>query len=163
MIRDEHPVDIPSIHDVIAHAFPTAEEANLVDRLRQNGNLAVSLVKVIGDEIVGHIAFSPVTIEGREVMGLGLAPVAVKPGHQRRGFGRELIESGLKACTKIGASIVVVLGEPDYYTPFGFQPATNFGLDNEYGVGDEFMALELTPGTLSGGTVRYCRQFQDLV
>ncbi len=162
MLRNEQSDDISAIRSVHTAAFPAADEADLVERLRDGGNLVISLVKVIDEQIVGHIAFSPVTIEGSDVVGLGLAPVAVKPDHQRHGFGRELIEAGLLACREHDAPFVVVLGEPAYYTPFGFQPATNFDLDNEYGVGDEFMALEFTLGSLSGGTAKYCQQFQEL-
>lgn len=168
MIRLEQPGDIESIRNVIKAAFPTSTEADLVDSLRCGGNLSISLVAEKDAQIVGHLGFSPVKITGQgtaqRIVGLGLAPVSVWPTNQRQGIGTQLIRAGLNACRSASIDYVVVLGEPDYYQRFGFTPASNRGLQNEYGVDAEFMALELTDACLrnSIGTAQYSHEFQSL-
>lgn len=127
----------------------------------------VSYVAFLEQQIVGHVLFSPVTLtpEPTEPLpGLGLAPVAVLPGHQRKGIGSQLIEAGLSECRRLGIPYVVVLGEPVFYHRFGFKKASDRGLDNEYGVDGPFMAIELIPGSLDGvhGLVHYAPAFADL-
>ena len=152
IIRNEQPGDASALHNVHCAAFPTDAEARLVDRLRANSHGPISLVAEIDGLVVGHILFSPVSIDGNPEVagGLGLAPVAVLPAWQRQGVGSRLIEAGLAACRKQGFRFVVVLGHVAYYPKFGFQKASLFGLDNEYGVDDEFMVLQLQPGSLPG-------------
>jgi len=157
-----------AIHAVHAAAFPTEAEAVLVDRLRAAGRLTVSLVAIRADRIIGHIAFSPVTlVHAGEVVrcrGLGLAPIAVDPPHQRRGVGAALIHGGLGACRARGADFVVVLGEPQYYRRFGFVPASRFRLDSQYDAGDAFMAIELEENAIpiGGGVIHYAPEFEGL-
>lgn len=126
----------------------------------------VSIVAWLGDEIVGHILFTPVTIAGAvptepsALMGLG--PMAVLPEHQRAGVGSTLVRHGLEACRLIGARASVVLGHPDYYPRFGFVPARPLGLACEFPAPDEaWLVAELEPGGLRGvsGTVRYRPEF----
>lgn len=165
VIREEGPADIDAISLVHRSAFPTSAEASLVSAMRTAGNLKLSLVALdeASGQLVGHIAFSPVTISQAEIpVGVGLAPVAVMPAFQRKGIGRQLIEAGLLACEQTHADFVVVLGDPGYYSIFGFQPATNYGVSNEYGVGDEFMLTEFNAGCLRAGTAEYCQQFKDM-
>jgi putative acetyltransferase len=92
---------------------------------------------------------------------VGLAPVAVLPEWQRRGVGGRLVRAGLEACRERGFAFAVVLGHLEYYPRFGFIPASRYGLGNEYGAGDAFMALELRPGGLPpvGGLVKYDAEF----
>jgi putative acetyltransferase len=162
-IRLETAGDHAAIGQVLQAAFPTDAEALLVERLRESGRLAIALVADDGGKVVGHIAFSPVTVETRAVTfsGLGLAPVAVVPGRQRQGIGKALIRAGLQACARAGRDFVVVLGEPDYYRQFGFMRAADLGLRNEYAADEEFRVLELRPGGLAGaaGLVRYAPEF----
>lgn len=158
-IRPERPEDISSIRHVNESAFDTAAEADLVDALRQQAHPIVSLVAADGDEVVGHILFSPMTLPshaGPQIM--GLAPMAVLPGSQRQGIGSALVRAGLDECRRLGVGAVVVLGHATYYPRFGFVPASRFSLKSEYDVPDEvFMALELIPDALHGrgGTIRY--------
>ncbi len=165
-IRTEHEDDLASIRDVHSSAFPTDAEARLVDRLRAGGKAVVSLVAAMEGRIVGHILFSPVSLalEDAAGPGVGLAPVAVSPPHQRQGIGSRLITAGIAACGQARSAFIVVLGEPAFYERFGFQPASKFGLSSQYDAGDAFMALELVPGSLSrcAGLVRYGREFQEL-
>jgi putative acetyltransferase len=165
-VRPEQPGDIAAVFRVHVAAFPTDEEARLVDRLRTAGKALVSLVAQVDGEVVGHVLFSPVTVTGPAgtAEGIGMAPLAVLPAHQRRGIGSALTRAGLDRCRAAGYSFVVLLGHPDYYPRFGFRRASDFDLDNEYGAGEAFMALELRPGGLpaGGGLVRYAPEFAEL-
>lgn len=164
LIRPEHSSDVADIDHVLRSAFPTDQEARLVDRLRKHQRLRLSLVAEIDGVIVGHIAFSEVTIAGSVASsaGVGLAPLAIRPELQRRALGSHLINEGLCACTRLGAGFVVVLGAPEYYHRFGFRSANLFGLNNEYGARDAFMALELKTGSITPGLVGYAPEFADL-
>jgi putative acetyltransferase len=166
IIRPEFEDDAAAIARIHEAAFPTPQEAGLVALLRDAGRLTVSLVAQQGDELVGHITFSPVTIVGQPDLtsGLGLAPLAVAPDKQRKGIGSQLVREGLLACELRAIGFVVVLGEPTYYSRFGFRAASEWGLTNEYGAGPEFMALELTPGSLARrqGRVQYAPEFAML-
>ena len=164
--RPETTADAAAIRRVHAAAFPTPTEAELVDRLRAHGKATVSLVAEQAREIVGHILFSPVAVDGVRLVGLalGLAPVAVLPACQRQGVGSRLVRDGLEACRGLGCGLVVVLGEPGYYGRFGFGRASRWGLRNEYGVDDAFQAIELSAGSIppAGGLVRYAPEFAAL-
>jgi putative acetyltransferase len=160
-IRPEQSGDAPAVRRVHESAFPTPVEANLVDALRASGDLWLSLVAVDSWEVVGHIAFSPVTVDGVASSGMGLAPVAVHPDRQRQGVGSRLTMEGLAECRSSSLGFVVVLGSPAYYGRFGFRPASEYGLTSIYGAGDAFQVLETRPGGLpsSGGLVRYAPAF----
>jgi putative acetyltransferase len=156
VIRAERPADAA----VNAECFSTDAEAGLVDLLREGGHLSVSLVAEVEGEIVGAIAFSPVSTAKGD-LGIGLAPLAVREAHRRRGAGADLVTAGLGACRDLGSDWVVVLGDPGYYSRFGFRPATEYGLLDEYGGGEAFQALELRAGSLpvGAGLVRYSEEF----
>ena len=164
IIRSEKRGEERVIHELIASAFPTDQEAQLVDRLRANDRLLISLVAEVEDTIVGHIAFSPVTIQAAktELIGAGLAPVAVLPKWQRRGVGAQLIRAGLSASEAAGCGFIVVLGEPDYYRRFGFKKTSFWGVNNVYGVDEPFMALELRPDSIQPGLALYAPEFANL-
>ena len=160
MIRPEEAGDVAAIHAVHASAFPTDAEARLVDALRAAGRLSVSLVATDSGRIVGHVAFSPVSLAGA-ASGLGLAPLAVTPDRQRQGIGGRLVRQALAVAAASGAGFVVVLGHPGYYPRFGFRAAAEVGLGNEYGAHEAFMVLELRPRSLpaDGGLVQYGAEF----
>lgn len=156
--------DAPGIRRVLTEAFPTAVEADLVERIVAAGHDELALVAHEKDEILGYVLFSPVTIEreGRVVAeGLGLAPVAVLPAHQRQGVGTEMIVAALQTLEAAGCPLVVVLGHPEYYPRFGFVAAHQHQLANEYGAHEEFMVLELNPPALphGGGLVKFGKEF----
>lgn len=166
LIRDEAAGDIEAIRMVHELAFETSAEADLVDQLRESGKATISLVADEDGEILGHILFSPVQIDPPSLgwKALGLAPVGVIPERQRQKIGKALIWQGLERCKLSGATVVVVLGNPQYYAQFGFKRAKDFGLGNEYQVEDEFMVVELIPGILEGveGMVRYADEFSQV-
>ena len=126
-IRPETPADAEVIGGVIRQAFlplPSGgrNEAAIVAELRREGALAVSLVAETPGEIVGHVAFSSVSISDGSRGWYGLGPLAVLPGYQRQGIGRRLVEKGLKSLGLVGSVGCVVLGAPSYYRRFGFLP-----------------------------------------
>ena len=159
-IRPEAPPDLAAIHAVHLAAFPTDAEARLVDTLRDAGRLTISLVAVVEEGVVGHVAFSPVTVD-TIVGGLGLAPIGVLPAFQQRGVGSRLIADGLAHARSLRVPFVVLLGAPAYYARFGFGPASAVGLRDEYGGGPAFQGIELMEGAIprDGGLVRYAPEF----
>jgi putative acetyltransferase len=166
-IRQETKEDRAAVHHVNEVAFGRVGEAALVDALREVAHPHISLVATLDDQVVGHIFFSPVSIESDDsvLTALGLAPMAVLPEYQSQGIGSALVREGLKECQRIGHNIVVVLGHPEYYPRFGFIPAIQKGLRCEYQVPDEaFMVLELIPDALKGrrGLVKYHPAFSSV-
>ena len=160
-IRPEQPADIDAIRALTTEAFATAPhssgtEAAIVDALRAAGALALSLVAVEGEQILGHVAFSPVTIDGAERGWFGLGPVSVRPGRQRSGIGSDLIREGLRRLREMGAGGCVLLGDPAYYGRFGF--ANDPALVLEGVPPDYFMRLGFG-AELPAGTVRYHAAF----
>ncbi len=162
-VRTAEPADREQISEVLEAAFPSGAESALVRELRKNGHLVISLVAEEGAQLLGYIGFSPV-MQGTEIIGLGLAPVAVRPEHQRNGVGSELITQGLRRAAKSGFDLVVVLGDPLYYRRFGFTRASESGLKDEYGGGDAFQVKVLGPRSesLRGGVVKYSMEFESL-
>lgn len=166
-VRREKAGDEAGVREVNERAFGQPEEANLVDALRANGKAVLSLVAVEGDKVVGHILFSPVTIEGdgKSVRAIGLAPMSVLPDRQKSGIGSLMVKTGLSELKKSGHRIVIVLGHPHYYPRFGFAPASRYKIKSEYDVRDEvFMALELVEGALAdcSGIAKYQPEFNEV-
>ncbi|NIQ92198.1 MAG: N-acetyltransferase [Deltaproteobacteria bacterium] len=167
-IRKEQPQDIPIIHQVNKRAFGQLLEADLVDRLRRNCKDLLSLVAVAGNEIVGHILFSSVTVEGEETTakGMALAPMAVLPEYQRQGIGSKLVRAGIARLVSSNCAFVIVLGHADYYPRFGFEPAHSYGVRCEWEVPDDaFMILVLNESVMQGisGVARYRPEFAEAV
>ena len=163
-IRYEQPEDPVAIHAVHTAAFGRLHEGDLVDALRRAEALTISLVAVQDDCIVGHIAFSPVTVTSSTatIEALGLGPLAVLPACQRHGIGAQLVNVGLAACRATPYGVVVVLGHPHYYPRFGFTTANHYGIVWEHDVPEgAFMVQELKGGTLGQiqGVVRYRPEF----
>lgn len=166
-IRSELPEDVEAIYSLNQEAFEGTAEANLVNNLRTSNAMILSLVAIKNNEIVGHIAFSPVTIESDQatVNAVGLAPMAVSPEFQRSGIGSQLIEEGLNRIRTAEHDLVVVLGHPEYYPRFGFVPAKKYGIRWEQDIPEEaFMIKELREGALKEvrGTVKYRPEFNEV-
>jgi putative acetyltransferase len=129
--------------------------------------VTLALVAVEDGRVVGHIVFSPVTIDcgDRTCSAVGLAPMAVLPERQRRGIGSQLVKAGLLECRNAGYDCVVVVGHPTYYPRFGFVPASRYGVKSEYEVPDEaFMVVAWSVGVLQGrgGIARYEPEFRSV-
>jgi putative acetyltransferase len=189
-IRPERLEDIPAIHAVNTLAFGRTAEAELVERIRGSSGFVpeLSLVAERAGKIVGHALFSRVPIltstasndvpkkvskdEAANAQGkmdvveiLALAPLAVRPGFQRKGVGSELIRAGVERGNALGYRAVGLIGNPMYYSRFGFVPGSTFNLKCSYGVPDPvFMVLPLRPDGLAGieGTFTYPVWFEGV-
>jgi putative acetyltransferase len=166
-VLHERPEDANAIRFLLEEAFGQANEADLVDVLRHRGALTLSLVAIRDNEVLGHILFSPVTIEspGSSFSAIGLGPMAVLPPYQGKGIGSQLVRAGLEQCRQAGHEIVVVLGHPDFYGRFGFVPTRHRGIHCEFDVPDDaFMIMELRQGALAGrgGLVKYQPEFKSV-
>ncbi len=160
-IRPEQPSDGPAIRAVHEQAFGQPLEADLVDRLRADGDLVLSLVAV-REAPVGHIAFSRLVLPESSARAVALAPVGVLPPLQRAGIGTALIREGLARLAEAGEDLVLVLGDPAYYGRFGFTAAAAGGLATPYD-GPYLQALALSEaGREARGPVRYAPAFADL-
>jgi putative acetyltransferase len=134
IIRPERDGDASAIRAVTAAAFKDAPhssgtEVAIVDALRDAGALTLSLVAEEQDRIIGHVAFSPVTINGEAGRWFGLGPVSVEPAEQRRGIGQALIQEGLERLRAADSEGCVLLGDPAYYRRLGFvsDPSLRYG------------------------------------
>jgi putative acetyltransferase len=163
MVRAEQAGDAAAIRAVHCAAFagqPYSSQAEhlVVERLRARGKLLLSLVSVTpSGEVLGHVAFSPVLVNGVDLGWAGLGPVGVLPGHQRRGIGSELIEQGLATLQAAGLAGCVVFGDPGYYQRFGFRSGTGLcypGPPPAY-----FLALPFSPAPPPVGVVSYDNPF----
>jgi putative acetyltransferase len=164
-LRPDSPHDSAAICAVYTKAFGGPVEAKLVQLISERKLALISLVAVHDGSVVGHVLFSRVTIaKSPETFdAVGLAPVALLPEFQRKGIGSKLIREGLARCKQARYDAVVLIGDPAYYSRFGFLRAADFGLQNEYGVHDEFM-LPMRDGALDGvaGMVKYLPEFQEV-
>lgn len=156
-IRPERAGDEQAIHDVTAAAFkghPHSDQSEpfIIERLRDQGALTLSLVAEDEGHIVGHVAFSPVTLTPPVPGWFGLGPVAVLPDRQAKGVGSRLIREGLAMLAAGGASGCVVMGDPEYYQKFRFRHESSLvfpGCAPQY-----FMALAFS-GAVPEGIVAY--------
>jgi putative acetyltransferase len=162
-VRPAGEADVPEIRRVLEAAFPTSAEADLVERLAANRDLATSFVAVEDGVTVGTIAFSRMNVVADDVRvpALALGPLAVVPERQRRGIGR-LVECGLAAANGGGTSLVFVVGEPEVYGRFGFRAETAAPFASPY-AGPHFMAQWLSsPRMPVSGRADHAPAFADL-
>lgn len=162
-IRTESPEDRPWIFDLVSSAFQREDEALLVDALRNEGCLILSLVAEAHGKLIGHVAFSTLPLETADgtIVAAALAPMAVAPEWQRRGVGSALIQRGLAMCREKNVPAVVVVGDPAYYSRFGFRAGAAARLIAPFS-GEAFQALELADGALDRlgwARVRYPKPF----
>lgn len=148
-IRAEAPGDAAAIRALTDAAFrdmpfSDGDEGPLVDRLRKDGDLVLSLVATNSDEaIIGHIGFSPVTIEDASGDWYQLSPVSVMPLRQKSGIGSDLIETGLQEMKQRGAVGIALVGNPAYYSRFGFTREHDLTLNEGL---DPFLQVKLLAG-----------------
>ncbi len=167
-VREELPEDVNAIRLVNTQAFGRTEEANVIDKLRQDCIDLLSLVAVLQNEVVGHILFSPAVVESKDgtTRGMGLAPMAVRPEYQRRGIGSELIRAGIAVLKRRRCPFVIVLGHPEYYPRFGFERASRHGIRSEWQVPDEAFMILILDESLAhkiSGVAKYRPEFADAV
>jgi putative acetyltransferase len=162
VLRDEIPRDREQVRKVNEAAFARAGEADLIERLRLDGAVLLSIVAELDGQIVGHILFSRMTVETAQgpVPAVSLAPMAVLPDHQRRQIGSQLVRLGLSKLRDRRERIVLVLGHEHYYPRFGFSSDLARCLVSPFPL-EAFMALELSEGALAGvrGAVQYPAAF----
>lgn len=163
LIRPEMPADHDAIHELTWAAFkPMAysedTEADIIRALRADGDLAISLVAEDGGEIVGHVAFSPVTIDGAHDSWFGLGPISVRPDRQRKGIGKALIAAGLKLLDERGASGCVLIGNPDVYGHAGF---VSDGQLTYLNVDTKYVQRLVLRGPAPRGALSFARAFGD--
>jgi putative acetyltransferase len=162
----EAPSHRPEVLQINRLAFKGDTESRLIQLLERDAGIVASYVALDGDEVVGHILFSPlyVMINGKRVDAVALAPMCVIPQRQNQGIGSQLVRHGIEQMKLAGKAAIIVLGHTDYYPRFGFRHelAKNLACDfNQY---EAFMGLELVEGSLAGkaGTCRYARAFESL-
>ena len=163
-IREERPNDIAAVRDLNRRAFGQDQESNIVDALRANGAALLSLVATVNDQVVGHIMYSPLAIDGK-LIGAALGPMAVLPEHQRQGIGSKLIEAGNQKLKDAGCPFIIVVGHAEYYPRFGFRPASEHGIKCEWDVPDDvFMLLVLDQAKMEGisGLAKYRQEFSSV-
>ncbi len=166
IIRQEEAKDYEAVYSLVKSAFDSAEhsdgnEQDLVNALRNSSSFIsqLSLVAEHDGEILGHILFTAVDIGGSTQ--LALAPLSVKPGRQRQGIGKALIQEGHKRAGELGYSYSVVLGSETYYPKMGYLPAERYGIQSPVDVPKEnFMACPLGKGVPNiSGVVQYAKEF----
>ena len=160
-IRAELESDHAEVFTVNQLAFDQDDESRIIEKIRESPHFVpeLSLVAINNNELIGHILFSRLQINGaQEHTSLALAPMAVRPDHQKQGVGGKLIAEGFKRALQLGFDSVIVLGHKDYYPRFGFKRASTWNIKCPFNVPDNaFMAIELKPNALKDkrGTVRY--------
>lgn len=160
-IREERTSDAVAIGQLIKAAFlgrPYADgdEAELVDALRSQSALPVSLVAERDGTVVGQIAFSPAQSSEGAPDWYALGPVAVLPAHQGRGIGSALVRTGLQAVIDLGANGCILTGNPAYYSRFGFAVS---GSSAPPGEPAEFFMVKLFRGRLPAGPIHFHKAF----
>lgn len=131
-------------------------EQFIVNALRQAGKLTLSLVADAGGEVIGHVAVSPVAISDGAIAWFGLGPISVLPEHQRQGVGSRLMREALRILREQDAAGCVLLGDPGYYSRFGFQADPNLTLLN---VPPEYFLAITFGSSRPRGTVSYHEAF----
>lgn len=160
-VRPERPADAAAVRAVLHAAFAGPLEANMVERLRADGDLVLGLVAEHARGAAGFVGFARLAIKRDDttVPAVGLAPLGVVPPLQRKKIGAALVRVGLSRLKAMNETIVFVLGDPAYYRRFGFAVLPAFV--SRY-AGPYFQALRLTDDAPKSGTVIYPGPFNDL-
>lgn len=171
ILRQETTDDYSEVFELNHIAFGQDNEAKLVDALRNNPTVFIpelSIVAIENSKIIGHILFTKINIKddkGNINESLGLAPMAVRPEHQKSGIGGQLIRKGFEVAKDLGFKSVIVLGHEHYYPKFGFESADKWNIKAPFDVPSSvFMAIELEKDGLKNikGTVTYPKEFETV-
>ena len=145
-IRSETLIDYPAVAEVNILAFGQKNEAKLVEAIRHSDRYIpeLSLIAEVDGIIVGHILFSYIDLVGKETLQvLGLAPMAVRPQFQRQGIGSALVQAGLEIADARGEALVIVLGHPQFYSRFSFEPSVNYKIESPFPVPEAVFMVKL--------------------
>lgn len=163
LIRTEIGVDAAGIDSLLRRCFPGGAEAELVQRLREDGQLTLGVVATDEEgQVLGYAAFSPVTLQGEDRNWVGLAPLAVDESVRRQGIGKQLLFEGLDTLNEFGYAAVVVLGDPAWFGRYGFEPAARHQLHCPWpGAEAAFQVYKLAEDAFidAGGEVAYSTHF----
>jgi putative acetyltransferase len=161
VIRNETKSDIKAISEITKAAFATLAVSNqtesfIIDALRDANVLTISLVAVSGKEVVGHIAFSPVTVSDGSPGWYGLGPISVLPELQKQGIGKSLMSEGLSKLKSLGAKGCILVGDPGFYERFGFRSPPDMVIE---GVPQEYVLAFPFTESKASGTVAFHEGF----
>ena len=161
IVRDEEITDIEAIEKLTKAAFQNAEHSShtehfIVNSLRTHGQLTISLVAIEDGSIIGHVAISPVEMSSGEIGWYGLGPISVHPDKQGCGIGSLLMNKSLQKLKQLGAQGCVLLGEPSYYSRFGFKNYPELILPN---VPSEYFQAVTFSGNIPKASVKYHEAF----
>jgi len=163
LIRVEIPIDAPGIDALLRRSFGDESEAELVRKLREDGLLTLGLVATDDEgQVVGYVAFSPVTVADEDRQWVGLAPLAVDATLRGQGIAKQLVYEGLDSLNEFGYGAVVTLGSTALYQHLGFQPAVRYGLHcSRSETETTFQIYPLADDALNGvqGLVEYAEYF----
>jgi putative acetyltransferase len=169
-IRQEGKNDFQYVYKLISTSFGRENEAKLVENIRERNAYIpqLSIVATYEDDIVGHILFSKIEIidiHQNIFDSWALAPLSVNPNYQKKGIGAALIKAGIDIAKELNFKSIIVLGNKDYYSKFGFLPTYNWNIKAPFIVNREsFMAIELVENGLKNvnGIVKYSKEFDEV-
>lgn len=157
-IRDAAPADHPAIAELVTKAFGRPDEAQIVEKLRADGDIMLELVGDADGALIGHLVFYTLRVLGR-LSAMGLGPVSVDPWIQREGVGAALIQNALIFAHHKGEALVFVLGDPKFYERFGFKAETADAFEGPLKGKPEFMAVRLRYGPPMSGKLIFPEAF----
>lgn len=153
VIRDETPADFAAIDHVNDLAFEETAQSQIIRELRKTGEALWSQVLLKDDEIIGHLMFYKVWLDG-DLITAGLGPLSILPAHQRQGYGGQLIRSGLKKCNPAAHQLIFLLGHTSYYPRFGFSSEIGARYKSPW-PRPAFMGLRLNPDAPTSVTLTF--------
>ena len=163
LIRVEIGIDAPGIDALLRRSFPDGGEAQLVQDLREEGLITLGLVATDDEgQVVGYVAFSPVTVQDEDLQWVGMAPLAVDEQYRGQGVARQLVYEGLDSLNEFSYAAVVVLGDPAFYGRLGFESAAQYDLHSRWpGTESAFQVHRLADDAFNGvnGLVEYHEHF----
>jgi putative acetyltransferase len=163
LIRVEIGIDAPGIDALLRRTFADEREATLVHDLREDGLITLGFVATDDEgQVIGYVAFSPVSVAGEELQWVGLAPLAVDEQYRGQGIARQLVYEGLDSLNEFGYAAVVTLGDPAFYSRLGFEKAAQYDLRCRWSESqDAFLVHRLADDAFNGvsGLVEYSDHF----